>query len=105
MTPPDDSGSDTFARFRYQAYIAAPFALSCAIGGDVRSVVLEHVEDIAVEYAGRWQFIQVKTRDAGLRRWRMQDLCGDREARGLGYRTTAVGGQLAGLKARLGDRA
>jgi hypothetical protein len=78
ITPPDDSGSDTFARFRYQAYVAAPFALICAIGGDVRSVVLEHVEDIAVEYADRWQFIQVKTRDAGLRRWRMQDLCGDR---------------------------
>lgn len=75
--PPDDTGTDTFVRYRYQAHIAVPFALSCAIGGDVRSVVLEHFEDIAVEYATSWRFMQVKTRDAGLRRWRMVDLCAD----------------------------
>lgn len=74
---PDDSGSDTFARYRYQAQVAIPLALTCAMReSPILSVILEHFEDIAVECSAGWRFIQVKTRDAGLRPWRLVDLCG-----------------------------
>jgi hypothetical protein len=70
-TPPDDTGTDTLRRFRYQAQLAVPFCLDCASGGAVRSVIMEHYEDIVVEYADHWRFIQVKTRDAKYGPWKL----------------------------------
>lgn len=72
--PPDDTGTDTFARFRYQARVAFPFCVACALGRGVRSVVCEHIEDILVETDTGWRFLQVKTRDAALGAWRLSDL-------------------------------
>jgi Cap4 dsDNA endonuclease len=67
--PPDDTGSDTLNRFRYQAQLALPFCLACARKESVRSVIMEHFEDIVVEYDDYWHFIQVKTRNADLGQW------------------------------------
>ena len=39
IEPPDDSGSDTYARYRYQAKIIFPFVLSCGMGHDIVSVI------------------------------------------------------------------
>jgi hypothetical protein len=69
--PPDDTGTDTLKRYRYQAQLAVPFCLDCASGGAVRSVIMEHYEDIVVEYEDHWRFIQVKTRDSKYGPWKL----------------------------------
>jgi hypothetical protein len=69
--PPDDTGTDTLQRYRYQAQLAVPFCLDCALGGAVHSVIMEHYEDIVVEYEDHWRFIQVKTRDSKYGPWRL----------------------------------
>ncbi|MGJ3249412.1 MAG: dsDNA nuclease domain-containing protein [Elainellaceae cyanobacterium] len=71
--PPDDTGTDTLERFRYQAQLAVPFCLSCARREKIRSVILEHFEDIVVEYDDYWHFIQVKTRNADRGTWKLTD--------------------------------
>jgi hypothetical protein len=70
-TPPDDTGADTLRRNRYQAQLAVPFCLDCASGGAVLSVIMEHYEDIVVEYKDHWRFIQVKTRDSKYGPWKL----------------------------------
>ena len=67
--PPDDTGTDTLKRYRYQAQLALPFCLACARKERVRSVIMEHFEDIVVEYDDYWHFIQVKTRNSNLGQW------------------------------------
>jgi Cap4 dsDNA endonuclease len=74
LTPPDDTGTDTFQRYRYQAQVAFPFVLECGLRGEILSVVLEHIEDLVVEYPDHWRFIQVKTRDAERGPWRLSAL-------------------------------
>ncbi len=74
--PPDDTGSKTFGRYCYQAHVAFPFCLECALGGQVVSVVAEHIEDLAIEYDAFWRFLQVKTREPTLGPWRLSDLTG-----------------------------
>jgi Cap4 dsDNA endonuclease len=69
LIPPDDTGTDTLKRFRYQAQIALPFCLACARKERVQSVIMEHFEDIVIEYDDYWHFIQVKTRNANLGQW------------------------------------
>jgi len=71
---PDDTGSDTFSRYLYQAHVAFPFCMACVIEDDIKSVVLEHIEDIAVESAQGWRLLQVKTRDPERGFWTMSDL-------------------------------
>jgi Cap4 dsDNA endonuclease len=71
--PPDDTGSDTLRRYRYQGQLAVPFCLECAFGGSIRSVIMEHYEDIVVEYTDHWRFIQVKTRDGRYGPWKLGD--------------------------------
>ena len=75
INPPDDTGSDTFRRYRYQAEIAFVFCLDCALVGNVVTVVPEHIEDIAIEHAdGRWIFVQVKTRDPAQGPWTLSNM-------------------------------
>src|ERR671919_692299 len=77
VTPPDDTGSDTFRRFRYQAEVAFPFCLDTALIGNVISVIPEHLEDLAIEFAdGSWRIIQIKTRDPGQAPWTLATLLG-----------------------------
>lgn len=72
--PPDDSGSDAFQRYAYQAHVAFPFCLSCYFVGDVVSIYCEHWEDLLVEYVDRLRFTQIKTRDGGRGPWRYTHL-------------------------------
>jgi hypothetical protein len=72
--PPDDTGADTFRRFRFQAEVAFPLCLNCAIGGNIKSVVMEHFEDIAVEEDARWRFQQIKTRNLDRGPWKLSDI-------------------------------
>jgi hypothetical protein len=71
--PPNDTGSDTLSRYRYQGQLAVPFCLECAFGGSIRSIIMEHYEDIVVEYTDHWRFIQVKTRDGRYGPWKLSD--------------------------------
>jgi hypothetical protein len=73
LPPPDDTGTDTLIRFRYQAQMALPFCLACARKEKVRSVIMEHFEDIVVEYDDYWHFIQVKTRNPDRGQWKLTD--------------------------------
>lgn len=75
--PPDDAGSDTFARYKYQAKVTFPYLLACATGGDVVAVIPEHFEDLTLEYEGRWRFIQVKSRDGAQGAWPLRALLGE----------------------------
>lgn len=74
IQPPDDSGSTTFDRFCYQAQIAFPYCLMCALGGDVVSVVPEHIEDVAIQFDSGWRFLQIKTRDPESGPWKLADI-------------------------------
>jgi hypothetical protein len=74
---PDETGTDTFARYRYQAQCSFAECMRCALTGDVASVTPERLEDLLVEEPGRWRFIQVKTRDAGRGPWLFGDLLDD----------------------------
>lgn len=74
---PDETGTDTFVRYRYQAAVAFPLCLRCARVGDIVSVTPERIEDLLVEEASRWRFIQIKTRDAGYGAWKFSDLLSD----------------------------
>jgi len=69
QTPSDDTGTDTLKRFRYQAQLALPFCLACARKEKIISVVMEHFEDIVLEYEDYWQFIQVKSRNSDQGDW------------------------------------
>jgi hypothetical protein len=73
---PDDTGSTTFARYYYQAEVAFPLCLRCALVGGVLAVVCERFEDVLVEEEQRWRFLQIKTRDPGLGAWTFSDLLG-----------------------------
>ena len=77
---PDDSGSDTFERFRYQAMVALRFCVDCGLGGRTQSVIAEHLEDLAVHQDSSWRFIQVKTRNPQRGPWRLSDLLSDNGA-------------------------
>jgi len=74
IEPPDDSGSDTFARFRYQARVTFPYCLSMLLQRGVLCVIPEHIEDIAVEFSTDWILVQVKSRDPALGPWRITRL-------------------------------
>jgi len=62
IVTPDDSGSDTLARFQYQAHVTFPYCLKLATGDGVTDVYAEHIEDIAVRESDAWRFLQVKSR-------------------------------------------
>jgi hypothetical protein len=74
---PDDTGSDTFARFRYQAEVAFPTCLRCALLGDVLALVPERIEDLLIEEQALVRFVQIKTRDAGYGPFTFADLLED----------------------------
>lgn len=76
IEPPDDRGSDTFARFAYQAHAMFPLCLYAATGNEIQNIYAEHIEDIAVELNDRWRFLQIKTRDPGLGPWTLADVTG-----------------------------
>ena len=74
MQPPDDSGSDAFTRFRYQAHVAFRFCLRCYFGQGVIAVIPEHFEDVLVESGDQLRFVQIKTRNLDRGPWRFRHL-------------------------------
>jgi hypothetical protein len=72
---PDDSGSDAFRRYRFQAHVAFPHCLDCATERRVVSLTCEHFEDLLIEEADKLRFTQIKTRNADYGPWRFTDLC------------------------------
>ncbi|MDE0000532.1 MAG: dsDNA nuclease domain-containing protein [Rhodospirillaceae bacterium] len=73
--PDSDWGSDTLARFRYQAEVTLPYCLSALLyENDIRAVVAEHLEDIALETTTGWRFLQVKSRNPERGLWKASDL-------------------------------
>jgi len=74
--PPDDTGTDTLKRYRYQAKVAFPFCLDCATERNVVSIIVEHFEDLVIEYEDYWCFAQIKTRDPGRGPWKLTDVLG-----------------------------
>lgn len=70
-----DWGSDTLARFRYQAEVTLPYCLSVMSSqNDILAVVPEHLEDIALKTNDGWRFLQVKTRDPERGLWTASEL-------------------------------
>ena len=74
---PDDTGTDTYKRFRYQAEVAFSSCLDMALIQRVVSITPERIEDLLIEHADCWRFVQIKTRDAGLNPFSFADLLGD----------------------------
>ena len=70
-----DWGSDTLARFRYQAEVTLPYCLSALSSeNDILAVIPEHLEDIALETNSGWRFLQVKSRDPERGLWTASEL-------------------------------
>jgi hypothetical protein len=94
-----DAGSDSFARFHYQAEVALPYCLYCALGDDIQSVIMEHLEDIAIECEAGWRFIQVKSRNPERNVWKLIDLTKPKGALHSLYRTfQQISGALPSLE-------
>jgi hypothetical protein len=74
IEPPDNTGSETFARYVYQALAAFPYCLQCAIDNGIQCIYPEHFEDLALQTSTRWRFIQIKTRDPKYGAWRLTHL-------------------------------
>ena len=73
--PDRDAGSDTLARFRYQAEVTLPYCVSALLSeNDIVAVVAEHLEDIALKTNTGWRFLQVKSRNPERGLWRAADL-------------------------------
>ena len=70
-----DAGSDTLARFRYQAEVTLPYCVSALLcENDIEAVIAEHMEDIALKTKTGWRFLQVKSRNPERGLWRAADL-------------------------------
>lgn len=70
----DDTGSDTFARYVWQAKMAVLSWLSCLTDGDAPlAVVCESIEDIVLVYQHRVVYAQLKTKTRGS--WSDSNVC------------------------------
>jgi len=87
IDPQVDAGSDTLARYHYQAEVTLPFCLSCALDDEIITVIPEHLEDVALETRGKWRFVQIKSKDPELGLWKLSDLLGSKGALRSMYRT------------------
>lgn len=74
LLPSDDTGSVTYARYKYQVKLCFPMCLDIALNGEIIAIYLEHGEDIVVSRADGTIFIQVKTREPHLRHWTNSEL-------------------------------
>ena len=70
----DTTGTDTFRRYLWQAKQVVRLWLTCLSASEnLRFVVCEQVEDIALVYPTRIRFLQLKTRDRGS--WSANAMC------------------------------
>jgi hypothetical protein len=104
LVPKDDSGSDTAARFHYQAEVMFPYCLECALGQTIDYLVAEHLEDIGICQKDGWRFIQVKSRNPELPLWTLATLLKDGGALRALFRTyQQLDGTAASLEMILSD--
>jgi len=87
IVPRVDAGSDTFARYHYQAEVILPFCLHCALDNEITAVIPEHLEDVALETKNKWRFIQIKSKDPELGLWKLSTLLTPNGALRSLYRT------------------
>lgn len=87
VQPPSDAGSDTVDRFHYQALLTIPFCVHAALSDEIIRVVPEHLEDVALQEASRWRFIQIKSRNPERGSWTLAQLLEDGGALRSLYRT------------------
>jgi hypothetical protein len=74
----DSSGSETFARYRYQAKLTLLYWLgTLSDTNGLLAVYTEHVEDILLEYATSLVFMQIKTRAANAGVWTAEKMCSE----------------------------
>jgi len=73
----DPTGSDTFARYRYQAKLTLLQWLGTLLADGAVAVYAEHLEDILLEYEDHLVFMQVKTRSPGAGYWTADTVCSD----------------------------
>ncbi len=76
--PKNDTGADTYARYRYQALLAFELCLDCALHRTIDRIVMEHHSDILVHSGRTWRFIEIKTRDEHLGPWKLGDVLASR---------------------------
>ena len=70
-----DWGADTIDRFRYQAEVTLPYCLAVVTRNKgILAVLLEHLEDIALQTDQGWRFLQVKSRNPERGLWTATDL-------------------------------
>ncbi len=75
VEPIEDVGADTADRFRYQAELAARFAVEILCGENVVRIVCEWHEDYLVQYRdGRSELVSVKHRETGQLPWTLKQL-------------------------------
>ncbi len=99
--PPDNTGTDTLIRYKYQAALAFRYCLACVLGEDVRCVIMEHFEDFIVQYSDRWDFLQVKTRNPDLGAWTVANAAGGIESLYRTYSALKEIGKVNGFRLQL----
>jgi len=73
----DDSGAETFARYRYQSKVTLLHWLRTLTAGGPDVVYAEHIEDLVLVFGARYEFIQLKSRGADRHLWRASEMCDD----------------------------
>lgn len=76
LEPPEDAGSDTLSRYRYQAELAVRPCLAMLAGEAIERVICEWHEDYVVSTPNaRTQLISVKHLEETQPRWTVRGLC------------------------------
>lgn len=93
QAPRDDVGSETLGRFRYQAELAARFAIAMLAGEPIDRIFCELHEDYVVVFSdGRSPcLVSVKHLEPSQPRWTLQALCQDGGVAHLYSRWVATG--------------
>ncbi|GAB1331631.1 dsDNA nuclease domain-containing protein [Streptomyces sennicomposti] len=78
LSPGEDSGSDTLARYRYQAEVATRDCLAMLTEDAIEFVVCEWHEDFVVAFTdGSVELVSVKHREENQGTWSLPQLCKD----------------------------
>ncbi|WP_172653099.1 dsDNA nuclease domain-containing protein [Rhodococcus opacus] len=76
QSPVEDSGSETLARYRFQAEVTARYCLAMLTQSDIANVVCEWHEDFVVAYtSGTVKLVSVKHREETQGPWTVPMLC------------------------------
>lgn len=75
LTPTEDSGSETLARFRFQVQLAAQAAFDMLLNDDIESIICESHEDYVIVRQDGVEFVSVKHREPDQPPWTIASLC------------------------------